>query len=446
MRQNRGPGLDSALAAPTTPENAAVGHVLSTSNPPPPRVLYVVPTFGWDTPHDGPVMRRTRAGGGLRVYLDRPWFQSGFNEMLAVLVLPDGAPPVDLAVSRAVQYTSRWGQDPIVGSTPLPFPMPRAFAREVRGTTPALEHPSFWNMRWGVPFREAFEALPPLPFRTALEAPGSDGLQIRAVPHLVDWDPERQLWFADIEIGTGATVTPFVRLALARYQPMSVPKLDHGKVMSSGSGGPFADEAGLAVDLAPDPSKMANDEARHLSEVVLTDFVQLLPDRLCTAVPASGGINARDVTVFGHLSNVGNVLGGTPRFVAHMQARAADDSPDLGWRDLPDEEIVSVALPVPIPVSPTASPGQAGAAEQPAIASGLATGAVPGGSAPKAIGGATAAGGIGKLPPGPPVFAWRIGLRGARKSDMLYRVLVLERDFSPSGGAERLVYFDAFDL
>ncbi|HWA60885.1 MAG TPA: hypothetical protein VG939_05895, partial [Caulobacteraceae bacterium] len=46
--------------------------------PPPPKVLYVVPTFGWTRRSLGDRTASLRAGGGLRVYLDRPWFASGF--------------------------------------------------------------------------------------------------------------------------------------------------------------------------------------------------------------------------------------------------------------------------------------------------------------------------------------------------------------------------------
>jgi hypothetical protein len=54
---------------------------------------------------------------------------------------------------------------------------------------------------------------------------------------------ERQLWYADIEIDAGPSYLPFVRLALVRYQPTSLPDA-------------------------------------HLSRVVLAEFVQLTPDRL----------------------------------------------------------------------------------------------------------------------------------------------------------------------
>jgi hypothetical protein len=65
-----------------------------------------------------------------------------------------------------------------------------------------------------------------------------------AVGHKVFYDDKhnRRLWYCDIEMDTGEAYFPFVRLALARYQPQSVPNA-------------------------------------HLSRIVLVDYAQLLPDR-----------------------------------------------------------------------------------------------------------------------------------------------------------------------
>jgi hypothetical protein len=60
--------------------------------------------------------------------------------------------------------------------------------------------------------------------------------------HDVHFDFDRKLWYCDIEIEAGDTYYPFVRLALARYQAHSLPHA-------------------------------------HLSRVVMTDFIQLAPDR-----------------------------------------------------------------------------------------------------------------------------------------------------------------------
>ena len=66
--------------------------------------------------------------------------------------------------------------------------------------------------------------------------------------HEVTYDAGRGLWFCDIQINAGRTYTPFVRLALARFQPDARPGLE-------------------------------------LSPVVLSDFVQLAPDRDVAVAP-----------------------------------------------------------------------------------------------------------------------------------------------------------------
>lgn len=52
--------------------------------------------------------------------------------------------------------------------------------------------------------------------------PGADASgPIEVAPHDVFFDDVRQLWYCDIEIDHGRSYWPFVRLALARYQPAS---------------------------------------------------------------------------------------------------------------------------------------------------------------------------------------------------------------------------------
>jgi hypothetical protein len=80
-------------------------------------------------------------------------------------------------------------------------------------------------------------------------------------PHDVFYDPDRQLWYCDIEVTWGASYYPFIRLALARYQPTSVP-------------------------------------GAHLSKVVLADFMPLVSDRWLN-VSQTQEARTRRVAVFG---------------------------------------------------------------------------------------------------------------------------------------------------
>ncbi|MGV7229656.1 MAG: hypothetical protein ACQ9IQ_13460, partial [Nitrospirales bacterium] len=59
--------------------------ILNTAQPEAPKILYVIPTFKWESSPQG----HKRVGGGLRVYLDRPWYSSGDGEQLAVVLYPD---------------------------------------------------------------------------------------------------------------------------------------------------------------------------------------------------------------------------------------------------------------------------------------------------------------------------------------------------------------------
>ena len=84
--------------------------------------------------------------------------------------------------------------------------------------------------------------------------------RVDVVPHDVFWDADRRLWFCDIEISHGSAYFPFVRLALARYQPSSLPEM-------------------------------------HLSNVVLADFCALAPNRWLTV--SNVNPTRRGVRVFG---------------------------------------------------------------------------------------------------------------------------------------------------
>jgi hypothetical protein len=89
---------------------------------------------------------------------------------------------------------------------------------------------------------------------------GAPETPVEIAPHDVAYDPERDLWFCDIEIDPGLSYWPMIRLALARYQPVSV----------SGA---------------------------ELSEVVLADFMPLVANRWLNVRHDEGRLR---VAVFGH--------------------------------------------------------------------------------------------------------------------------------------------------
>ncbi len=241
----------------------AVTWIPNSAPPPVPKVLYVVPTFGWvrETDADGTV-KSWRQGGGLRVYLDRPWNASGYGEMLAVVlppasfagdpnVLPQGKPYKD--------YITQWGNDPIwdspfvAGLAPkrADFPRARTAPDPTGGWLPPGAQPSEGDQRPG-----NFAV-------TGLEPPHgqSRGAPVDIAPHDVAFDPDRLLWYCDLEIEAGPSYFPFIRLALARYQPIS-------------------------------------SQHAHLSGVVLADVMALAADRWLNVTPADDA-RKRRVAVFG---------------------------------------------------------------------------------------------------------------------------------------------------
>ncbi|MCY1004461.1 hypothetical protein OV079_02525 [Nannocystis pusilla] len=172
-------------------------HIVSTRAPEPPRIAYMLPTFEWK---DVGELERHRIGGGLRIYLERPWFSTGEGEQLAVLI---AAP--DLMMSDADnKYISRWGHDPIWRPS-----SPDALASQLTAA-------------------HLFRADGPL-----VVVPNKPDLQVTAIAFHVYFSSERGLWFCDIELDPGAAYFPFVRLALARYQQHSLPGRELSRVIQA---------------------------------------------------------------------------------------------------------------------------------------------------------------------------------------------------------------------
>jgi hypothetical protein len=222
-----------------------VAWIPSSSTPPAPEVLYVVPTFGWvRTAHAQGNPSTWRRGGGLRVYLNRPWSVSGYGEMLAVVLPPSsfkGDPDAEPEVKPYQSYVTQWGNDPIWQS---PFVAGIAPRRSNFPLSRTQKDPAGAWLPDGAQPQEADQ--PPDGFRVdGLIPPGVPsflGGPVEIAPHDVYYDADRRLWYCDIEVDQGGSYWPFIRLALARYQPVSI-------------------------------------DGAHLSEVVLADFMPLTADR-----------------------------------------------------------------------------------------------------------------------------------------------------------------------
>lgn len=84
------PQITTVPALVTTVGDPLSVDIFSSARPAAPEIRYLVPTWEWktETLSAGSAfgMRRVRTGGGLRVYLGRPWFSSGPDELLGVVV------------------------------------------------------------------------------------------------------------------------------------------------------------------------------------------------------------------------------------------------------------------------------------------------------------------------------------------------------------------------
>jgi hypothetical protein len=212
-------------------------NILSTARPAAPKVQYVVPTFRWERRKygGGAAVSSVRRGGGLRVYLEGPWYSSGEGEQLGVVL---AGQPLDGLASLEPPVT-QWGRDPI-RDTPAPA-----------------------TRIWPGNFR----LLAKSDLNLSLEEMPDSGVVVAG--HKVKFDSDGVAaglgarWYCDMELTEMAdpnkveanaleltdvpSYFPFIQLALARYQPDSIPGVE-------------------------------------LSRVVRTDFIQLTPDRIAVFI------------------------------------------------------------------------------------------------------------------------------------------------------------------
>lgn len=169
-----------------------VVDVPSSSRPVTPDIAYVVPTFGWEEQETTNIKSSIRFGNSVRVYLNRPWYSSGQDELLGVVLWPASLADPDYATREAYKpYFTQWGGDPIWQTGALaPVPaigdFPAAVATDTKLTLEETEH------------------------------------KFDVAGHNVHFDAKRKLWFCDIEFENLLSYAPFVRLALARYQTHSI--------------------------------------------------------------------------------------------------------------------------------------------------------------------------------------------------------------------------------
>jgi hypothetical protein len=242
-------------------------EVPSSARPATPSVRYVIPTFGWRRHQGGTVWTSVRLGQGLRVYLDRPWFSSGHGGLLGVVVWNGEDTPSD--GDRDSLYKTvftQWGLDPL------------------RLTGPLAGMPKLGD------FPDAALSA------TALRIPET-GRLVDVAGHSVGFDADRQLWYADITINAQGAHRPFVRMALVRFQPHSIPGVE-------------------------------------LSTPVLADFAQLTPDRSAILVNDPAAPAVYTLIVSGLAPKLTPTAPWGPQITVTIEQRRTDIGGDLGWEEV----------------------------------------------------------------------------------------------------------------
>jgi hypothetical protein len=255
----------------TRKSQPVVVDVPASTRPFAPQIAYVIPTFGWQRQTQTNLKRSVRFGGGLRVYLERPWFSSGDGELLGVTLFTAGEDiSQDQVRDRWKLFITQWGHDPIwqksgsLRMTPSISDFPDALAQE---------------------------------YPLGLEEDNSK--QVGVVGYPVAFDAEQQKWYCDLTVDAGSTYSPFVRLALVRYQPHAL------------------------VDA-------------KLSRVVLADFAQLTPER-SVMVTADPYLPGRLRIIVSGVAPAAGQVGRNPYTQVRLQERDDTLEGDLAWRDAAPE-------------------------------------------------------------------------------------------------------------
>jgi hypothetical protein len=238
--------------------------VPSTVRPPAPLIHSVLPLLRWEeeTEPNQPFALRRRRRAGFRIYIERPWFASGEGELLGILVAPAG---MEGAVGN---YVSQWGSDPVWLQA---GPKRRAIYLELD------------DLLRVIGFDDRPVAARPIASPVLLPLREADGNPVQVLGYKPEFQPDRKKWFVDVAIDPGTAAWPFVRLAVARYQPdslinchlspvvhcvftqltlertatLSRPDIDHARLVVSGPVGFRTPEETLVRRTPTDPAVIA---------------------------------------------------------------------------------------------------------------------------------------------------------------------------------------------
>ncbi|MGV9311631.1 hypothetical protein ACWDR0_05495 [Streptomyces sp. NPDC003691] len=160
-------------------------HVPSTVAPPAPEVHSVLPAFNWSRTVTGNTTVSIREEGWVRVHLKRPWYATGTGELLGVRVVGTATPSHDR------EWATAWAIDPIRPGASMGPP----------------------NDPVGYPGPDDLTG-----YTTDLDL----GFAGHVLGYPVEYDEQRQLWYAELRFKGTNYYQPFVRLRVVRFQPDSL--------------------------------------------------------------------------------------------------------------------------------------------------------------------------------------------------------------------------------
>ena len=224
--------------------------VLNTARPAAPRVAKIIPLLPVSESHGHGQRKLQRVGGAFRIYLERPWYTSGFGEMLGVVLW--GEDPGGL--QRTANFDSAASFVPMggkykswAGSVPLEPFVTRWAADPARMAGVSTLAPTLGE--FGSPVdadgkqKEAPIAVScafPAETLVDLDDQRPDALDAQAVPYIslaaypVKFQDRTKLYYADVQINKVPAYNTFIRLALTRYQPKSLVNRECSPIMVAG--------------------------------------------------------------------------------------------------------------------------------------------------------------------------------------------------------------------
>jgi hypothetical protein len=225
--------------------------VLPASAPPSPvEVAYCIPIDTWKRTYSRGGFHAQRRSRSMRVYLRRNWW---WGESLGVLCWPNATESLSQKqLNQLAKYVTQWGNEPLLvtqkrlpeGPYAMHFPAAKGHAD---GVLPLFDDARSNGDVLGLKLSD---------------------IRVNVASHEVQYDEERQLWFADVIVDLPDTYLPWIKFSFARFQPHALRDC-------------------------------------HLSTPLLTQYAQLSPDRALTVASLASDPGLVTVTLSGAFAESG---------------------------------------------------------------------------------------------------------------------------------------------